>query len=420
MCLGRPSDARQHAPRVVVAFALFGSDNLNMTRSRVVLAAVAVLVGSGCAYAEDCDTGFRLLGSQVNGIYHIPAGDVRLPGGCTFRAQLVIARSNTTLDCNGSIFDGEHLPYRTIAPPERGARPVVEHASGLIVYAAPGTSTTNVVIRNCVFQNYGRDGHYEERSGWAPGINHRGGIGLNVSSGLGANARSVTADQGTYKVTIENTVFRANVGGGTYIRPHVHDVTIRDSIFQANESVAIYVELAHRIVIERNGFEKNGWRGTRRFREAIAIDAARDNQIVGNTFRSNGAGGIFLYRNCGEFGGPTRWQGSDDNLIRDNAFANEARGVWVASRQGANLEALRCSDKSLYGAEPRFRDYADRNKIEKNSFCDVDIGITVQGRNNTVKDNHLAGKGIILSMPVDTSQSAEGEQPLGNVHSKAE
>ena len=36
-------------------------------------------------------------------------------------------------------------------------------------------------------------------------------------------------------------------------------------------------------------------------REGISVDGSYDNTIVGNVFAGNSAGGLFLYKNCGEY-----------------------------------------------------------------------------------------------------------------------
>jgi len=64
--------------------------------------------------------------------------------------------------------------------------------------------------------------------------------------------------------------------------------------------------------IKNSYFYKNGYTNYKRDkrmrmpkfptgeREAIAMDSSAYNKIIGNTFRNNGKGAIFLYKNCFE------------------------------------------------------------------------------------------------------------------------
>ena len=119
-----------------------------------------------------------------------------------------------------------------------------------------------------------------------------------------------------------------------------------------------------------------------RLREWLAIDGSRDNHIVGNTFSGNSAGGIFLYKNCGEFATsrPERWfqrrYGADGNLIEHNTFTGEDNGVWIGSRMSENVLPMQCSDPQY---QPGFSlDYAADDTIRDNVFQDVTFGVRIE------------------------------------------
>ena len=123
-------------------------------------------------------------------------------------------------------------------------------------------------------------------------------------------------------------------------------------------SSGIYLEtgskqnLVERNHIDRNGFIENG-AGGKAFsflgadfwfwgvgREGISVDGSYENTIRSNVFSGNSAGGIFLYKNCGEYPdrNPDRWferrDPADRNLIEDNLFFGGRNGIWVGSRMG--------------------------------------------------------------------------------------
>ncbi len=85
-------------------------------------------------------------------------------------------------------------------------------------------------------------------------------------------------------------------------------------------------------------------------REGIAIDGSRNNRVVNNVIHSNAAGGIFLYKNCGEYATqkPNQWwqryYGADGNEIDGNIIVNEPQGIWIGSRMAEDQYFMDCSD----------------------------------------------------------------------------
>ena len=75
-------------------------------------------------------------------------------------------------------------------------------------------------------------------------------------------------------------------------------------------------------------------------REGLAVDGSYENVITGNAFFGNSNGGLFLYKNCGEYPDSGRYferrHHADDNLIEGNTFVGGRNGVWVGSRMGEN------------------------------------------------------------------------------------
>ena len=133
-------------------------------------------------------------------------------------------------------------------------------------------------------------------------------------------------------------------------------------------------------------------------REGISIDGSYSNTVRDNTFAENSAGGIFLYKNCGEYpdSNPGRYferrDPSDDNLIEDNLFLGGRNGVWVGSRMGENTYPMECSDPAYIeeGVTRIVLDYAKNNTIRNNDFRDVTYGIRVEDDGNTVSGNQFS------------------------------
>ncbi len=142
-------------------------------------------------------------------------------------------------------------------------------------------------------------------------------------------------------------------GVGVYVDGYVSDVTIRRSEVSGAGASGIYLgdrvqgePIVEGNLIVDNGYIENGPGRPATFtfggidlwfwgigREGLSIDGSYENTIVGNIFTGNSAGGIFLYKNCGEY--PDRDPAtssaattSDGNLIEGNRFVGgRQRGV---------------------------------------------------------------------------------------------
>jgi parallel beta-helix repeat protein len=135
---------------------------------------------------------------------------------------------------------------------------------------------------------------------------------------------------------------------------------------------------------------------------------------VRNAFWGNSAGGIFLYKNCGEYPDRPayfeRRYPSEHNLIEGNVFVGGTNGVWVGSRMGENTLPMDCTDPA-YVDEPGRRvvlDRANDNIIRSNRFIETTYGIRVEDDGNVVEGNVFDGGGpylhpIIVGTPLRTS-----------------
>ena len=153
-------------------------------------------------------------------------------------------------------------------------------------------------------------------------------------------------------IVIENSRLYSSRGSGVFVNAFVTDVTLRNLEIANSGGVGIYLEAGSKDnVVEHNTIRNNGFgdvdpvngvpfdlgggvqvRVLQTGREGIAIDGSRNNRIAGNIIHSNAAGGIFLYKNCGEYATqkPNQWwqrnYGADGNLLEGNVIAQRARG----------------------------------------------------------------------------------------------
>jgi len=288
------------------------------------------------------------------------SGSVSLESGCVYSGPITITQSDTQLSCNGAVIDG-------------GGR----QKNGIIINGK-GKPINNVVVKDCVVRNFS-------------------GRGVWVTAGV-KNPNWSTVVEENYKISPRNIVLDhlviENIGrGGVYFDSYVTDSVLKNSTVRGSGRVGVYLEQAtQRIKVLNNTIAHNGRsEKLKGAREGLAIDSSAKNIIEGNKFIGNAAGGVYLYKNCGEKFSTgkslIRWQHSDQNTIRNNFFQNEPVGIWVASRQSKDLSKWDCGDPALDSAGKYFRDYANNNTLESNKFCNVRTGIRLEGNNNIVINN---------------------------------
>ncbi len=323
-----------------------------------------------------------------------------LDPACTWTRGVEILASNVTLDCQGA----------HIAAPDR--------RYGVYIHAPADTPLTNITVRNCHVEGFLNNFHIERE-------------------GFRELAEGVEYDDGFSDITIEDSTSLDSRGVGIFVNGYVEGVTLRNLHVEGAGSTGIYLEAGSKnCVVEdstivSNGFGENSPAG-RVFtfsgvdfwvwgtgREGLAIDGSRFNIVRNNTFQGNTFGGIFLYKNCGEFvtQRPERWfqrrYGADGNVIEHNTFIDEDNGVWIASRMSENTLPMECSDPQYL---PGYAlDYADDNVVRDNHFQNVTFGVRVEDDHAVVTDNEFASPDAIdeaivvgtryrtqaLSQPVD-------------------
>lgn len=186
------------------------------------------------------------------------------------------------------------------------------------------------------------------------------------------------------RVTLDRLHFTMSHGSAVFVLGGT-EVTISRSTFGGASTVsAIYLapETArNRIVDNVFGVRQTEWNIFFGGREQIAVDGSAYNFIANNRFTELKAGGIFLYRNCGETApgqprGMVRHQKPMRNLIINNYFRYDdflylgyQPAIWIGSRAGGRDY---CGNDAgfPFGSSASDLDFAVHNVVAQNQFRD--------------------------------------------------
>jgi parallel beta-helix repeat protein len=327
------------------------------------------------------DANSTLIGCEQAAAAITVTGSAHLDPACTYGGGITIGASNVTFDCRGAHVESAH---------DAGG-------AGILVAAPVDIDLADVTVRNCVVKGF-TNGVRVRRTGF----------------------KTLTAgheyDHGFSNIVIENSHVYATHGSGIFVDGFVTGVTIRDVEIQGAGSVGVYLEAGSmNNVIDGNVISNNGYNdtdpagvpftlGTTSYRyistgrEGIAVDGSRNNLIVNNRLDNNAAGGVFLYKNCGEYATqrPDQWfprnYGANDNVIEGNTITNGPVGVWVGSRMSQNPRLWDCSDPAYFvsGFKKIVLDHASGNTIRSNTFAFLRDGVRVEDDGTTVQGNHFS------------------------------
>ncbi|MEC7121122.1 MAG: right-handed parallel beta-helix repeat-containing protein [Pseudomonadota bacterium] len=276
------------------------------------------------------------------------------------KTEFQIRQSDTILDCQGALIDGQN-----------------KVKTGLRIVSDGKTPLRNVTVKNCNFKNFSSSGI---RIYW------KGNDTLKLKHSMAERYRLAPQQIKLLNITVEDTA-----KSSVYVDDYVSDVLIDGLTVRRSGALGLYLEHhSRRTTVQNSLFEQNGYRGGKPAREGLAIDASMHNVIRNNTFKGNAQGGIFLYKNCGERFSTgksvLRTQQASYNVIEGNTFIDMPRGVWLASRQSKNLSKWDCGDPSLDDGV-HYQDYARHNTIRNNRFCGIPKPVIVEDNHNTITDN---------------------------------
>lgn len=362
-------------------------------------AMLTLVVALGLAACEPLpppEAGSQLVGCDRAAERLVLTATTHLDPSCAYTGSVEIATSGVTLDCQGA---------RIVDAAGNGSR-------GILVRAPENVALTDVTVRNCKVEGFlnslrvTRDGFRDYA--------------------VGEEYETPTAD-----ILVEKSTFKDSRGVGVYVDGYVEDVTIRASTIDGAGSTGIYLETgSRRNLVEDNsiingGYRENGPNGQARSvggtmvwfwgvgREGLAVDGSYENVIRRNAFFNNSNGGLFLYKNCGEYPNSGRYferrHPADRNLIEDNTFVGGRNGIWVGSRMGENTFPMECTDPAYVndGLLRVVHDYAADNVIRGNRFVEVTYGVRVEDDGTLVEGNTFEAAttglhGVIVGTPYRT------------------
>ena len=341
--------------------------------------AVPVLLYASAATSAAPDSCELPNGGQIS-------GKVSLTAGCTYTQPIVISTSGTELDCKGATLDG------------RGDKNV-----GILI-TSKRKPLSDIVVKNCTVNNF-----------------RRTGIMVNSKIPLEGSYDRDAVYRNTPTNVLLDRVVVLNSGGGVYFNGYVTNSTLQNSTVKGSKQVGVYLSQASKnIKVINNDIEGNGIAGKKaQRREGLAVDSSADNLIEGNRFTKNGAGGLFLYKNCGTLlpdgKRDLRWQSSNNNVIRNNVFKDERVGVWIASRQSQDLTHLKCADPAVDATGKHFEDFANNNTVINNQFCGGEVGVRIEGDQNKIVDNQFdASLQDWVMEPFQNRNKPDGRRTTGN------
>jgi len=380
------------SPGAVLKFRSRGSDTGSMSCRAKIVACVLILSALVGVAAAGVAPGSQLIECDRADERITLSVDSHLDPSCTWTRGIRIVASGVTLDCQDALIASTTRRY------------------GIEIEAPLGTALSNVTIRNCRVDGFLNSARV-------------------TREGFRDLAEGVEYENALSGIVIEDSVFTNSRGVGVFVDGYVTGVTLRRLHIENAGSTGVYLEtgskdnLVEDNTIVNNGYRENGPNGQLyEFsglyvwywgpgREGLAIDGARSSIVRNNYFSGNSAGGVFVYKNCGEYPERDRYferrYGSHDNLIEGNTFVGSDNGVWVGSRMAENTFPMNCTDPEYL---PGYRlDYAYDNVVRGNVFQDVTYGIRVEDDRITVEDNiftsadpaHVA---ILFGTPVRTAE----------------
>lgn len=333
------------------------------------------------------------------------SNDVFLPENCVYeRITLKVIASDVNINCNNAVFNALNVRQRNEFYNQYSLEQTPQ-STGIEIISSEtdGNRLQNISVSNCQLLNY------------VNGVT----IGMNLQNSTLESLRAQSLDEQQLRdiapsqIQLDNLKIINSHKHGVFVNRYITQLSLDNSSIKGSGNSGVYLESGSQYsTIKNSNIEGNGYssysRSTRTRkprvsskarREGLAVDGSQYNSISGNTFKGNGDGGIYLYKNCWEkYQESTqlpRLEGANDNLIKENSFVDETIGVWLAERSDRNLVNFKCGDDVLYSEflGEYYRDYASRNIIDNNTFSESQVGIRVQDNDNSILNNRFSNMG---------------------------
>ncbi|MHC6224603.1 right-handed parallel beta-helix repeat-containing protein [Pseudomonas sp. X10] len=292
---------------------------------------------------------------------HINSSDTRimLDANCEYSDTINITNSNSILDCNGAILNGQ------------------KKLKAGITINGHGKKIENVTVKNCTLLNFTHNA-------------------VVITNGVSPKKYDYDPSRlypiSPNNISLKNLNIYNSGSGAVYFYAYTHNSSLRNSKIVRSKEAGVYLSQSTKnIEISDNVIAHNG-RTPKEVnrREGIAVDTSEQNIIRRNLFLGNGAGGVFLYKNCKNVSNTKTPSSSNHNIIRDNVFQGEPIGIWIASRQSRDLSTWNCKGQPLDSKGKYFSDFSDYNVVTNNRFCSGKIGVRVEGNHNKITENFFS------------------------------
>ncbi len=326
-----------------------------------------------------------------------------IPSGCNYdRVSFEFFNSNLVFDCNNATLNGLGKTKRNtfFLSYKRDESPLL---AAFFIRGSEDNFIENVTIKNCNITFYVNGINVDFLLNESTHSDLKNKINVTV---LEDHLRTISPKN----IEVQNTQITANHKTGIYLQRYITDFKLKNSTLKAND-VGIYLESGTKNnLISHSTFTKNGEttydissrkRKLRiRKREAIAIDSSAYNTITDNKFINNAGGAIFLYKNCYEnyedASSLPRVQHSSFNIIKNNTFSDEPKGVWIASRQSREMDNFNCGDPIVYTSEDKkkkyYQDFSRSNQVINNVFEGVGKSIIIEDDDTIISNNSFSGE----------------------------
>jgi hypothetical protein len=303
-----------------------------------------------------------------------------------FRGAAASGVSITCLHPNSGFNGGPGTPADGKDIVEIRSRHSTDPVTGEIVYEPP----EDITIRGCTIEGATRI--------WGMAKNANGDLvpEYQESSKQADHVQRVRAAAPRSILFEDVTIVGHYVRNPLYIAPGVRWFELRDSELTGHsDNVAIYLDAESygARIIDNLIHMGTG-------RELIAVDASAGNVIRDNYFSNLDHGGIYLYRNCGEYHTSRHttpsWNQIVNNVFYYDVYSGNNPSIFLGSRNG-NRPYCGQDSSYPYGSAVSNLDYASNNVVAQNQIYERSVSDMIRVGSSTDADNVLVENETVTS-----------------------